>query len=117
MISNSLRNDFNYKTGYLDDSAAFYVGVVCTVIAVPIIMQLDVKVEKNKHSFFTTMKHVIKMADFNGFVLVEIIMGMMYSFHLVYRPVFATELHASKTLIGSMIEIDIYSSCLFVLSS
>jgi len=86
--------------GYPDDSAAFYVGAVCTVIVVPIIMQLDVQVEKNKHSFFSTMKHVIKMADFNVFVLVETIMGMLYAFHVSYRPVFATELNASKTLIG-----------------
>ena len=43
------------------------------------------------------------MVDFNVFIFVEIIMGMVYAFHMSYRPVFATELNASKSLIGSII--------------
>ena len=70
------------------------------MIAVPFLAQLDVDVEKNKKSIIGTLKHVITMADFTVFVFVEIITGMCYAFHTIYRPVFATELHASKTLIG-----------------
>ena len=55
---------------------------------------------KNKRSFVTTMKNMAGMADFAVFLLVEIVAGMCYSFHSVYLPVFATELEASKTLIG-----------------
>lgn len=40
------------------------------------------------------------MIDFDFFIVVEIIAGLCYSFHAIYRPVFAAELQASKTLIG-----------------
>jgi len=73
------------------------------VIAVPFLAQLDVDVEKNKKSIIGTLKHVITMTDFTVFVFVEIITGMCYAFHTIYRPVFATELHASKTLIGFLL--------------
>jgi len=42
------------------------------------------------------------MIDFDFFIFVEIIAGMCYSFHSIYLPVLATELQASKTLIGSV---------------
>ena len=89
-----------FISGYEDDFAAFAVGAVATVIAVPLLAQLDVEVGKNKRSFVATIKYVMKMTDFTVFVLVEIVAGMCYAFHSIYRPVFATELHASKTLIG-----------------
>ena len=81
---------------------AFVIGAVFTMITVPLIAQLNVEVKKNKKSILSTVKHAVVMIDFDFFVLVEIVAGMCYSFHSVYRPVFATDLHASKTLIGSI---------------
>lgn len=92
--------------GYEDDSAAFAIGVAFTVVAVPLIAQLNVEVTKNEKSIFSTLKHIVGMVDFNIFIIVEIIMGMCHGFHSIYRPVYATELQASKTLIGSINQAD-----------
>lgn len=89
------------NAGYEDDSAAFIIGAVFTVIALPLLAKLDVKVKKNEKSILSTIKHIMGMLDFNVFILVELIMGMCHGFHPIYRPVFATELQASKTLIGA----------------
>lgn len=94
------------KIGYEDDLAAFVVGAVSTIIAVPLLAQLNVDVEKNDKSIVATLKYIMGMADFSVFILVEIITGMCYAFHSIYRPVFATELQASKTLIGSINHFD-----------
>ena len=71
-------------------------------MAVILISQLDIQVEKNKRSLITTLKTVTGMVDFVVLILVKIIVGISLGFHLIYRPVFATELEASKTLIGSV---------------
>ena len=81
---------------------AFIIGAVFTLITIPLIGQLDVRVKKNEESIVSTVKQVAGMIDLDFFIVVEIIAGMCYSFHSVYRPVFATELEASKTLIGSI---------------
>ena len=68
------------------------------------ISKMDIQVEKNKKSLVGTVRTIGSMIDFGVLVLVEIIVGVGLGFHLVYRPVFATELQASKTLIGSIRE-------------
>jgi len=92
------------QIGYVDDTVAFCVGAGFAVVAVTLISQLDVQVEKNRRSFTDTLKTMTSMIDFGVLVLIEMIVGISLGFHLVYRPVFATELQASKTLIGSTIE-------------
>ena len=79
---------------------AFVVGALFTVISVPLIAKLDIKVKKNDKSIVATVKCIMGMLDFNIFILVELIIGMCHGFHPIYRPVFAKELNASKTLIG-----------------
>lgn len=69
-------------------------------MVIPLILQLDMQVEKNKKCFKTTVKEVSGMIDLNIFILVSLVVGMTFGFHNAYRAVFATELQASKTLIG-----------------
>ena len=90
-----------YLEGYESDAMAFYIGAVLAVLLIPLILQLDQQVERNKRNMKETVKEVSGMIDFNVFVLVSLVNGMALGFHLVYRPVFATELQASKTLIGA----------------
>ena len=80
---------------------AFVVGAVVGLLTIPLIAQLDLEVERNKKSIVTTMKEVSGMVDFNIFLLVSIVVGMSVGFHMIYRPVYLTELEGSKTLIGN----------------
>lgn len=86
--------------GYEADAVAFYAGAVFAVMVIPLIMQLDLHVERNEKSVVSTVKEISGMMDFNVFLLVSLVIGIVFGFHVAYRPVFATELQASKTLIG-----------------
>ena len=67
----------------------------------PLIMQLNVKVDKNPHSMGVTAKKVIKMIDLDVFILVEMVVGMLFGFHMNFRPVFIhSENIGTKTLMG-----------------
>lgn len=86
--------------GYQFDTVAFCVGAVVAVVVIPLISQLDLEVERNKKSIINTVKEVSAMVDFNVFIFVSLVVGMAVGFHMIYRPVYLTELHGSKTLIG-----------------
>ena len=89
-------------SGYIDYSVAFYVGAGIMLAVIPLISKLDVKVEKNESSMMVTVKKVIGMIDLDIFILVEVVVGIMFGFHMNFRPVFIhSEKIGSKTLMGS----------------
>lgn len=69
-------------------------------MVIPLIIQLDLDVQKNKKSIVATVKEVGGMWDLNIFILVSLVVGMSLGFHMIYRPVYLTELEGSKTMIG-----------------
>ena len=67
---------------------------------IPLILQLDMEIDRNKKSVINTIKEASGMIDFNIFLVVSIVIGISFGFHMMFRPVFATELGGSNTLIG-----------------
>ena len=67
---------------------------------IPLILQLDLEIDRNKKSVTNTIKEASGMTDFNIFLVVSTVSGMGLGFHTMFRPVFATELGGSNTLIG-----------------
>jgi len=87
--------------GFRDISFAFYVNTLTTLLAIPVVYKLDVEVTKNKQSLLKTARKVVGMVDVNVFILVQIIVGMCWSWHKSFIAVFiVTELQASKTILG-----------------
>ena len=66
-------SDYN---GFRDYSIAFYMGAGLSLIAIPIIYQLDVEVQLNKKSLVKTARAVIGMVDVDVFMLVQIVVGI-----------------------------------------
>lgn len=89
--------------GFVDYSIAFYMNVGFTLTVCVMTYQLDVKVERNKKSFFKTAKEIVKMIDVDAFLLVEVVVGVCLGWHRSFFPVyFNVELQASGTLFGSL---------------
>ena len=71
------------------------------LVVIPLILKLDVKVEKNSQSMIATAKKVARMIDLDVFILVEAVVGMLFGFHMNFRPVFIhSENIGTKTLMG-----------------
>ena len=68
--------------GFRDYSIAFYMGVGFSIIAVSVICQLEVEVQKNKKSLVKTARAVIGMADVDVFMLVQIVVGIYCCFFI-----------------------------------
>ena len=91
-------------SGFRDTSFAFYVNTLTTLLAIPVVYKLDVEVTKNKQSLLKTARRVVGMVDVNVFILVQIIVGMCWSWHKSFIAVFiVTELQASKTILGFIV--------------
>jgi len=73
------------------------------VLAIPVVYQLDVHVVKNQQSVMDTARKIVSMIDVDAFLLIEIIVGMCWSWHRSFLSVYLDmELHASKTLLGDI---------------
>ena len=89
--------------GFRDNSLAFYVGSAMALLAIPVVYQLDVQVVKNQQSVMETARKIVSMIDVDAFLLVEIVVGMCWSWHRSFLSVYLDmELHASKTLLGKV---------------
>ena len=76
-------------------------GSAMALLAIPIVFQLDVQVVKNQHSVIETARKIVSMIDVDIFLLVEIVVGMCWSWHRSFLSVYLDiELKASKTLLG-----------------
>jgi hypothetical protein len=66
-----------------------------------LIYNLDVEVQKNKQSFFTTAKEIVGMVDVDAFFLVQIVVGICWGWHRSFFPVYVDlEIEDSKILFG-----------------
>jgi len=66
-----------------------------------LIYNLDVDVEKNKHSFVKTAKEIVRMIDVDAFFLAQIVVGICWGWHRSFFPVYVdVEIEHSKILFG-----------------
>lgn len=87
--------------GFNDYSIAFYISTALTLGVIVLIYNLDVEVQKNKQSFFTTAKEIVGMIDVDAFFLVQIVVGICWGWHRSFFPVYVDlEIEDSKILFG-----------------
>nr|CAG4649915.1 EOG090X00BV [Sida crystallina] len=87
--------------GYPDYSMAFVLSAILALVATPLILKMDVEVEKCSESMWTTLKTIGKMVDVISFFLLQMVIGTCWMFHASYSTVLMDkELASSKTLIG-----------------
>lgn len=105
--------------GYKDYTIAFYISSGSSLIVLPILMKLDITVERNTASLWESTKKILKMKDVVVFLFIQIIVGtckrpflqsfheilffhfLGLGFHLMYLSVFINdELKGSSSLYG-----------------
>lgn len=80
---------------------AFYISTAITLGVTVLIFNLDVQVEKNKHSFVQTAKEIIRMIDVDAFFLVQVAVGICSGWHRSFFPVYVNlEIEDSKIIFG-----------------
>ncbi|XP_046440928.1 uncharacterized protein LOC124191923 [Daphnia pulex] len=88
--------------GFNDYSMAFYISTAITLGVTVLIFNLDVQVEKNKHSFVQTAKEIIRMIDVDAFFLVQVVVGICSGWHRSFFPVYVNlEIEDSKIIFGA----------------